>query len=292
MPAAVGSPELAPKGRFRIFVGIWLVFLVVGLPAAAIAQARANAHDSCPTTTGTAATNVAVTGLPSKMNAAFSYGRGTRRLTAPLTVSVPNGPLPRAVDVAAVVPTNDAGVAIRGLTATATQIDGTSSYTLSVCVDAHGAAAGAYTGELFFPGSTASNGADIPVTVTVQSRLVPYMLFVGGPILLFLGLLYATAVVSRRANPTIGLVELWRTCLSELLSVNGVIAFIAGAGAVFTAWEAQCFRNATWGTPWPGFFVTCVTLAGAAGGAATVPIGLASKPARGTQVNDPNEQNS
>jgi hypothetical protein len=56
--------------------------------------------------------------------------------------------------------------------------------------------------------------------------------------------------------------------------VNGLAALILSIGAGFTAWNAQCFRNPVWGSPWPAILVSLVTMAGAAAAASTVPMSL------------------
>lgn len=143
-----------------------------------------------------------------------------------------------------------------------------------MCIKAPRTAAGSYAGELLFPGASLASGTNLPVTVTLQTRLVPFVLTMGGTLLALLGMLYVTLLLLRRSEPGLKLKDLPGAVKNELLSVNGLVAAILALGAVFTAWFAQCYRNPTWGFPWPTIAVTVATLAGAAAAAATVPMGL------------------
>ena len=235
---------------------------------------------------------IAVSGLPSTMQATFGYGRGTQLIESTLTATPQAGvKLPSAIAVfAEPLATSDGTQTIptlvtkrvphlqSGISAVAVRIPGTSTYQLEVCVRAQSAAAGLYGSQLLFPGATLSSGASLPVSVTFQSEAVPFILTAGTVPLALLGMIYTTLFLVRRTNPDLPLTGLAASLRKEILSVNGVYAFILSIGAVFTAWNVQCYRNPTWGTPWPTLLLTLVTMAGAAGVASTVPMGLSAKP--------------
>jgi hypothetical protein len=232
-----------------------------------------------------------VSGLPGSLQATFGYGRGTQLIESTLTATAqPGVTLPSAVGVfAEPLATSDGTQTIptvigtsvphlqSGITAVAIRIPGTSTYQLEVCVRAQAAAAGLYSSQLLFPGATLSSGASLPVSVTFQSEAVPFILTAGIVPLAVLGMIYTTLFLVRRTNRDLALKGLIATLRKEIWSVNGVYAFILSIGAVFTAWNVQCYRNPTWGTPWPALLLTLVTMAGAAGVASTVPMGLSTK---------------
>jgi len=236
---------------------------------------------------------IAVSGLPDTLQATFGYGRGTQLVESTLTATPQPGgaKLPSAIAVfAEPLATSDGTQTIptfvaksvphlqSGINAVAVRIPATSTYQLEVCVRAPSAAAGLYGSQLLFPGATLSSGASLPVSVTFQSEAVPFVLTAGIVPLALLGMIYTTLFLVRRTNPDLSLTGLAASLRKEILSVNGVYAFILSIGAVFTAWNVQCYRNPTWGTPWPTLLLTLVTMAGAAGVASTVPMGLSAKP--------------
>jgi hypothetical protein len=232
-----------------------------------------------------------VSGLPSNLEATFGYGRGTQSIESTLTATAQRGTvLPSAIGVyAEPLATSDGTQTIptlsnkklrpdqRGISAVAVQIPGTSTYELEVCVRAPNAVAGLYSSQLLFPGGTLSSGASLPVSVTFQSPAVPFLLTVGIVPLALLGMIYTTLFLIRRNNPALELNQLPKELRVALCSINGVFALIVSIGAVFTAWSAQCYRNPTFGTPWPTLLLTLVTMTGAASVASTVPMGLSSK---------------
>jgi hypothetical protein len=232
-----------------------------------------------------------VSGLPGTLQATFGYGRGTQLIESTLTATPQLGTkLPPALEVFAeplttldgtqTIPTL-AGKGVprlqSGISAVAVRIPSTSTYQLEVCVRAPGAAAGLYSSQLLFPGATLSSGASLPVSVTFQSEAVPFILTAGIVPLSLLGMMYTTLFLVRRKDPDLSLKGLSSNLHTEIWSVNGVYAFILSIGAVFTAWNVQCYRDPIWGTPWPALLLTLVTMAGAAGVASTVPMGLSAK---------------
>ena len=190
--------------------------------------------------------------------------------------------------------TSQSGV---GISAVAIRAGESSTYQLQVCIRAPSAAPGSYSSQLLFPGATVTTGTSLPaatatslpVTVTFQSRNVPYILTVGLVPLTFLGVLYSALILIRRNNPALALGEIDGKLNVALLSVNGIIALLLGVGAVFTAWNVQCYRDPTWGTPWPTILVALATMAGAAAGAATIPLSLSSS--TGSLVANPRSLN-
>lgn len=232
-----------------------------------------------------------VSGLPGSLEATFGYGRGTQSIDSTLTATAqPGVVLPPAIGVyAEPLATSDGTQTIptlsnkelplpqRGISAVAVQIPGTSTYELEVCVMAPNAVAGLYSSQLLFPGATLSSGASLPVSVTFQSPAVPFLLTVGIVPLALLGMLYTTLFLIRRTNSALKLSDLPEALHNALWSVNGVFALIVSIGAVFTAWGAQCYRNPTFGTPWPTLLLTLVTMTGAASVASTVPMGLSNE---------------
>jgi hypothetical protein len=128
-------------------------------------------RDTCsPVPVATSWTGITVSGLPTTapFTTAFGYGRGTRTIESTLTLTAAKGtklarryvatvePLTTANglnDIPAVTAPFAAGSkGARGVYAVATQIAGTGAYSLQICVVAPGAAAGAYSGQLTFPG--------------------------------------------------------------------------------------------------------------------------------------------
>jgi hypothetical protein len=162
----------------------------------------------------------------------------------------------------------------RGISAVATRIASSSTYQLEVCVKAPSAAPGSYGSQLLFPGATITSGTSLPLTVTFQSEVAPFILTVGLVPLSILGILYTTLILLRRTDPHLELTGITKKLKDELWSINGLTAMTLSTGAVFTAWTVQCFRDPIWGTPWPTILGTLVTMAGAAVAASTVPMGL------------------
>ncbi len=240
-----------------------------------------------------------VSGLPGTLQATFGYGRGTQSIESTLTATPqPGVKLPAAIAVFAeplatsdgtqTIPTlaGPGGTHLQsGISAVAILIPATSTYQLEVCVRAPGAAAGLYSSQLLFPGATLSSGASLPVSVAFQSEAVPFILTAGIVPLALLGMTYTTLFLIRRTDPNLPLTGLAVNLGTEIWSVNGVYAFILSVGAVFTAWNVQCYRDPTWGTPWPALLLTLVTMAGAAGVASTVPMGLSTKEPPGPAAN-------
>jgi len=213
--------------------------------------------------------------------AAFGYGRGTREVNEDFTASTTdNSPLPSTLPFAVTPILSGTGDAVEQVAAVAKLQDDNTTYELSVCIAAPASTrAGSYTGKLLFVGPKVPPSTDTSLTATFQSRLVPYVFFAFGPILLLAGIVYATGILLRRALPTLKIGEAVATIFDELWSISGVLAVIAATGAVWAAWNAQCYRNPIWGSPWPDLVSSLVTLAAAAGAAASVPMGLAQKDA-------------
>jgi hypothetical protein len=236
---------------------------------------------------------IQISGLPSAMQSSFGYGRGTQVIESTLNAVASAGvTLPTSIAVFAEPLTTSDGTqtipsaslsntrdqqASRGVSAVAIRIPSSSVYQLQVCVKALTAAAGSYSGQLLFPGAKLASGTSLPVTVTFQSQIVPYALSVAGLPLGLLGMLYSTLILIRRKYPDINLHQIPTELQYALWSINGAIALILSVGAIFTTWNVQCYRNPTWGTPWPTILVTLVTMAGAAAGASTVPMGLSKE---------------
>ena len=238
-----------------------------------------------------------VSGLPSTLQSSFGYGRGTRVIESTLNATPKQGgKLPPAIAVFAQPLVSSDGTRViqsqsatasqsaAGISAVATRAGESSTYRLEVCIRAPSAASGTYSSQLLFPQATVTTSTSqlitaapsLPVTVTFQSRTVPYVLTVGLVPLTLSGMLYCALILIRRTNPALRLTEIDGKLKEALLSVNGITALLLGVAAVFTAWNAQCYRDPTWGTPWPTILVALVTMAGAAAGAATVPLGLAT----------------
>lgn len=253
---------------------------------------------------------ISISGLPSALQLSFGYGRGTQVIdstlnstpqkgtTLPASIVVLAQPLVSSDGTRIIQPlsaaTSQSGV---GISAVAIRAGESSTYQLQVCIRAPSAAPGSYSSQLLFPGATVTTGTSLPaatatslpVTVTFQSRNVPYILTVGLVPLTFLGVLYSALILIRRNNPALALGEIDGKLNVALLSVNGIIALLLGVGAVFTAWNVQCYRDPTWGTPWPTILVALATMAGAAAGAATIPLSLSSS--TGSLVANPRSLN-
>lgn len=163
---------------------------------------------------------------------------------------------------------------VYGISATATRIGLSSTYLLQICIRAPSATPGAYSSQLLFPQAKLASGASLPVTVTFQSRLAPFTLWVGVPVLALLGLVYTTVVLIRRGDNQLVLSGLPTRLLAQLLSINGLLALITSVGTVYLTWLAQVYKNPTWGGPWPGVLATLGTMIAVGATAATVPMGL------------------
>lgn len=114
--------------------------------------------------------------------------------------------------------------------------------------------------------------------MTFQSRAVPFALTVAGLPLAVCGLLYTTLILIRRTNQNLGMGGVLGELRKELWTVNGLVVFLLSVGAVFTTWYAQCYRDPTWGSPWPTILITFGTMAAAAAAIATVPAGITGPP--------------
>ena len=266
-------------------IGIYVGYLLIGAAQQNQTCARGAQSNSW--------NGIQISGLPSTLQSSFGYGRGTQVIESTLNAAAPSGvTLPASIAVfAEPLATSDGTQTIpsaslsntssqqapRGVSAVAIRIASSSTYQLEVCVKAPNAAAGSYSSQLLFPGAKLATGTSLPVTVTFQSEVVPYALTVAGPPLVLLGMMYATLILIRRKYPAVNLSIIPREIQYALWSINGLAALIVSVGAVFTAWNVQCYRNATWGTPWPTILVTLVTMAGAAAGASTVPMGLSKE---------------
>jgi hypothetical protein len=242
---------------------------------------------------------VRISGLPSQLQSSFGYGRGTQVIDATFTATAQGRPgLPAKAGVFAGPLVADEGTQIPslssatnpqeqlGISAVATRIGSSSIYRLEVCIRAPKAAPGTYNSQLLFPGATLAAGNSLPVTVTFQSRAVPFILTVGIAPIVDLGILYCTLILVRRDQPAIKPNRLLPELRKALFSVNGLVALLLGIGAVFTAWNVQVFRDATWGTPWPTILLALGTMAGSAAGAATVPMGFAREDSSASQNAD------
>ncbi len=290
--APTGS--IPPKGwgwrPWLVFLGVIVVLEVLGFGAGLLLLNAANQHQSCaPRAQSTSWKGIQVSGVPNELQTSFGYGRGTETIESVLTATSQSA-LPASLELFAEplmtsdgsqlipsssLPTKGLNVGQGEVSAVATRIASSSSYQLEVCITAPRTAAGSYTGDLLFPGASLASGTSLPVTVTLQTRLVPFVLTMGGTLLALLGTVYITILLLRRSDPKLKIKGLARQVYDELWTVNGLVAAIVALGAVFTAWSAQCYRNPTWGSPWPTILVTAATLAGAAAAAATVPMGLA-----------------
>ena len=271
-------------------IGAWIGALISS-------AAQQNHTCAAPKNPANSWKGINVSGLPSTLQSSFGYGRGTRVIESTLNATPKQGgKLPPAIAVFAQPLVSGDGTRViqsqsatasqsaAGISAVATRAGESSTYRLEVCIRAPSAASGTYSSQLLFPQATVTTSTSqlitaapsLPVTVTFQSRTVPYVLTVGLVPLTLSGMLYCALILIRRTNPALRLTEIDGKLKEALLSVNGITALLLGVAAVFTAWNAQCYRDPTWGTPWPTILVALVTMAGAAAGAATVPLGLAT----------------
>ena len=263
-------------------VGIYVGYLLVG---AAHQNQTCAGHAQSDSWNG-----IQVSGLPTALQSSFGYGRGTQVIESTVNATAPSGvTLPASISVfAEPLVTSDGAQtipsaslsntgsqqAVREVSAIAIRIADSSTYQLEVCVEAPTESAGSYSGQLLFPGAKLATGASRPVTVTFQSQVVPYALTVAGPPLVLLEMVYTSLILIRRKYSGINPNQIPGEIRYAMWSINGLIALIASIGAVFTVWNAQCYRNATWGTPWPTILVTLVTIAATAAGTSTLPKGL------------------
>lgn len=248
---------------------------------------------SCPRTGESANASwsgIQISGLPSSLTATFGYGRGTQVVESTLTATAsPSGRLPASVGVyvepltstdgTQVIPYKinaDSRVLARGVDAVATRIGNTSIYQLEVCIIAKNALADSYSSQLLFPGAKLTAGTSLPLTVTFQSETVPFIVTIGLLPLALLGMVYTTLILLRRQYTDLHISEIPAELWEALASPNGILAAIVSIGAVFAAWNVQCYRNPTWGSPWPAILVSLVTMIGAAVTASSVPMGLAT----------------
>jgi hypothetical protein len=280
-------------------IGAWIGYLISN---------AARQNQTCAPSAATSSwKGISISGLPSALQLSFGYGRGTQVIESTLNATLHQGTkLPASIAVLAQPLVSTDGTRIiqplsaassqskAGISAVAILAGESSTYQLEVCIRAPSAAPGSYSSQLLFPGATVTSGSSslpaatatsLPVTVTFQSRSIPYILTVGLIPLTFLGMLYCALILIRRINSALALGEIDEKLKVALLSVNGITALILSIAAVFTAWNVQCYRDPTWGTPWPTILVALTTMAGAAAGAATIPLGLASN--TGSLVVDP-----
>jgi hypothetical protein len=270
-------------------IGAWIGYLI---------SSAAQQNQTCTQSAKTKSwKGINISALPSTLQSSFGYGRGTQLIESTLNATPQKGgalPLSIAVYAQPLVSSDGtrviqslSGTTLQsevGISAVAIRAGESSTYQLEVCIKAPSAASGTYSSQLLFPEATATTSTSqpvtaapsLPVTVTFQSRAVPYILTVGLVPLTLSGMLYCALILIRRTNPALRLAEIDGKLKEALLSVNGITALILGVAAVFTAWNVQCYRDPTWGTPWPTILIALTTMAGAAAGAATVPLGLAT----------------
>ena len=186
-----------------------------------------------------------VSGLPSTLQSSFGYGRGTRVIESTLNATPKQGgKLPPAIAVFAQPLVSGDGTRViqsqsatasqsaAGISAVATRAGESSTYRLEVCIRAPSAASGTYSSQLLFPQATVTTSTSqlitaapsLPVTVTFQSRTVPYVLTVGLVPLTLSGMLYCALILIRRTNPALRLTEIDGKLKEALLSVNGITA--------------------------------------------------------------------
>lgn len=250
-------------------------------------------NQSCPrnaTAAHASWAGIQISGLPSSLAASFGYGRGTQVIETSLTATALQGAtLPATIGVYVEPLTSADGTQVipyknnansrtlqRGIDAVAARVGNTSIYQLEVCIVAKNALADSYTSQLLFPGAKLATGASLPLTVTFQSETVPFIITVGLMPLSLLGIVYTTLILVRRQKPEVHIREVPQKLWKALASTNGILAGIVSIGAVFAAWNVQCYRNPTWGSPWPAILVSMVTMIGAAVTASSVPMGLAT----------------
>jgi hypothetical protein len=233
---------------------------------------------------------IQISGLPGSLAASFGYGRGTQVIETTLTATALQAkPLPPSIAVYAEPLTSadstqlipykinaDSRTLQRGIDAVATRVGNTSVYQLEVCIIAKSALADSYASQLLFPGAKLNAGTSLPLTVTFQSETVPFIITVGLLPLSLLGMVYTALILQRRQNPGLKIEEIPQKLRDALWSTNGILAAIVSVGAVFAAWNVQCYRNPVWGSPWPAILVSLVTMTGAAVTASSVPMSLAT----------------
>jgi len=291
------AKSVSHDGRQFPIAPIWIVIAVVILATALggwlayhLVQ-HASGPNGCPkqpveaSAQNATSSGLTLSGLPATIPFAFGYGRGAQTFETTFTVSSPNATLPKTIESISLPLTTSSGQKVSAVTATATQIEPTHTYLLRVCVNASangGADPGSYTGSLIFPNASVPQGTNPIVTATLQSQFVPYVLWVFGPPILLLGLLYATMILVRRGDPNIdtSMGQLWRTVLHDLWSANGVVAVVVGIGAGFGVWKAQLFLNPTWGASWPDIPIGVVSMAAAIVTATSVPMAFSSQPVK------------
>jgi hypothetical protein len=278
----------------------WLTFSAVagaliaaGFLVGWLSLGAARFSQSCPRNAPSAHASwsgIEISGLPSSLAASFGYGRGTQMIETTLTATVPQGrTLPATIGVYVEPLTSADGTQLipykinadsrtlqRGIDAAATRVGNTSIYQLEVCIVAKSAVADSYTSQLLFPGAKLTAGTSLPLTVTFQSETVPFIVTVGLLPLSLLGIVYTTLILLRRQNTDLDIKQMPRNLWHALASINGILAGIVSIGAVFAAWNVQCYRNPVWGSPWPAILVSLVTMTGAAATASSVPMGLAT----------------
>jgi hypothetical protein len=299
-PAATDQEKNADPENEPIAGKAWLTFWVVlcmiiaaGFLVGGIFLNAAKFSQSCPRNAQSAHASwagIQISSLPSSLAASFGYGRGTQVIETTLTATaLQDGTLPAAIGVYAepltstdgtqVIPYKinaDSRILQRGIDAVATRVGNTSIYQLEVCIVAKSALADSYSSQLLFPGAKVAAGTSLPLTVTFQSRIVPFIMTVGLPPLSLLGMVYTALILLRRQETNLGIRDVPRRVWRALASINGILAGIVSVGAVFAAWNVQCYRNPTWGSPWPAILVSMVTMIGAAVTASSVPMSLAT----------------
>jgi len=258
-------------------------------------------NQSCPRNAKSAHATwdgIQISDLPNSLAASFGYGRGTQVIETTLTATTQQGgTLPATIGVyvepltsadgAQAIPyviNADSRTLQRGIDAEATRVGNTSIYQLDVCIIAKSALADSYSSQLLFPGAKLAAGTSLPLTATFQSETVPFIVTVGLLPLSLLGMVYTTLILLRRQKPDLHISEVPRMLWHALVSTNGILAAIVSIGAVFATWNVQCYRNPTWGSPWPAILVSLVTMTGAAVTASSVPMSLAKDLATGKPV--------
>jgi hypothetical protein len=285
------------------WIGLGVVVLATlgaGWPIGQLLASTAHQHQDCaPPAAVDSWQGLVVSGAPTSLQSSFGYGRGTQTIESFISVAALKGTrLPTSINVFASPLISSDGSAVvlpiqsgedpstpAAISAVAIQVS-SSIYRLEVCIRAPNAAPGSYGSQLMFPGASSAAGsgssanatAAVPVTVSFQSEAVPYILTMGLVPLALLGMLYCTLVLIRRSNKDEDISGLPSSLQKQLWSINGIMALILSLGAVFAAWNLQCYRDATWGTPWPVVLTALVTMAGAAAGASTIPMGLSKNP--------------
>jgi len=269
----------------------WIIVLLAGTGLGFAFLLGARQNQRCPAIPkATSWRGAQLSGLPSTLQSSFGYARGTQIIESTITVTprqahplptriaVTVEPLVTASGVQVITPSPTGGqTAGGGVSAVAYKLPSSQTYQLAVCIKAPDVTAGAYSSRLLFPGAKLASGTSLPVTVTFQSWLAPFALWVGVPLLGPLGLVYTTLVLIRRANHNLRLEQLPQQLRAELLSVNGLLALITSVGVAYATGVAQVSQNPTWGSPWTAVLPSLGTIVAAAATAATVPMSLSSK---------------